>query len=298
MNVQTEKILKYLPYRLSENIGDYLTKYPGVSESVTEIRLHASAPASITVNGVNIIDICGVYRCTPDEIHSTLIKLCEDSVHTYENTIKEGYVTLDGGYRIGVCGSANTVDEKVNGIYNISSLSIRIPHIVVGCSRGLLPLILSNGKIRSALIYSPPGVGKTTLIRDLALTLSSKKSPLRVSVVDSRREICIGDAFRDCIVDVLTSYPKAKAIEIATRTMSPQLIICDEIGTYDEAAAILSAQSGGVPLIATAHADCLSALKRRPNIGLLTDNGVFDICIGLRRDAGGCGFTFDAEELK
>jgi stage III sporulation protein AA len=131
------------------------------------------------------------------------------------------------------------------------------------------------------------------LIRDLASLLSGGEAPRRVALIDTRGELYMQKLFGHHLVDVLHGYPRAKGIEIATRTLSPEAIFCDEIGSAEEAKAILGAQNSGVPLIATAHADSREALFRRPSIRLLYESGVFRYYIGLRRHPQAVRFDFD-----
>lgn len=267
----------------------------GGGRGVSEIRLRAGAPLSLTVGRRNVMLPPGrVAVCTERELGETLGRLCEDSVHTYSETIKEGYATLSGGYRIGVCGSAQSDGEKVKSVYSISSLCIRIPHAVTGVCGGLLDEIKTHdGVIISALIYSPPGEGKTTLLRDAAQSLSRGESAIRVCVIDTRGELYLNELFSDGIADVMHGYPRAKGMEIAARTMSAQLIVCDEIGTAAEADAIISVANTGVPLLASAHGSSLSDIMRRPQLKRLADAGIFEKYIGIRRVGGGFSLSVD-----
>ncbi len=294
MDEQLLKILRYLPRKVSLAVESFLYSIRGQTGYVSELRLRADAPMSISFCGRNITNFdAEMVICTETEVAETLQKLCEDSVHTFSETLKEGYVILENGYRIGVCGRAGMAGDAVRSVYGITSLSIRIPHPVSGVASELLPYLSNGGSIQSALIYSVPNVGKTTLIRDIAATLSSGMRAHRVALVDTRGELYMKSLFSESITDVLRGYPKAKGIEIATRTLSPEVIFCDEIGSAEEARAILSAQNSGVPLIATAHADSLETLLKRPNIRMLHDADIFRYYIGLSRNAGASRFRFD-----
>ena len=186
---------------------------------------------------------------------------------------------------------------NIRSIYAVTSLCIRIPRAVVGVGDEVIKAISNGDRIGSALIYSPPGVGKTTLIRAVAASLSVGVGSKRVAVVDTRNEICIDEMFKNSTADFLSGYPRAAGIEIATRTLSPELVICDEIGCESEARAILSAQNTGVPLIATAHASSADELLRRPNIKILCDAGVFDRLIGISRAPGERGFLLQIKDM-
>ena len=287
------KILKYLPNRMSEAITGFLKTVKSNIIYVSEIRLRVNAPLSLSYCGRNIMRFGGEFIvCHEGEVAETLQKLCEDSVHTYSETLKEGYIVLENGYRIGVCGRAGTEKDVIRSVYGFTSLSIRIPHPVRGVSEEILPILIENGKIQSALFYSIPNVGKTTLIRDIAATLSKGIHAKRIALIDTRGEIYMKDMFAESIADVLRGYPRAKGIEIATRTLSPEVVFCDEIGSSEEAMAILSAENSGVPLIATAHADSFENLLKRPNVRILYDGSVFRYYIGLSRAEGTSSFSY------
>lgn len=294
MDEQLMKILKYLPGRVSKAIENFLKNIKENVIYVSEIRLRVNSPVSLSYCGYNVMRFGGEFVvCHEEEIAETLQKLCEDSVHTYSETLKDGYVILENGYRIGVCGRAGTEKDVVRSVYGITSLCIRIPHPVRGVAVEILPRLMEHGQIQSALFYSVPNVGKTTLIRDIAATLSQGSRARRVSLIDTRGEIYMRDMFGESLVDVLRGYPRAKGIEIATRTLSPEVIFCDEIGSSEEAKAILSAANSGVPLIATAHADSFEDLLKRPNIRVLYESQVFRYYIGLSRMDGTSCFFYD-----
>ncbi len=287
-------MIKYLPREKAEAIASFCAERLDGGKNVTEIRLRAGAPLSLTVGMKNVILPRTVVSVSSErELGETLGRLCEDSVHTYSETIKEGYVTLSGGYRIGVCGSARSEGEKVKGVYLISSLCIRIPHAITGVCGELLDEIKTEKGLLSALIYSPPGEGKTTLLRDAARRLSTGADAIRVCIIDTRGEIYLSELFSGCIADVMYGYPRAKGMEIAARTMSAQLIVCDEIGTADEAEAIISVSNTGVPLLASAHGSSFDDLMRRPPLKKLAQAGVFGKYIGIRRNGGGYALSVD-----
>ncbi|MBQ8254954.1 MAG: AAA family ATPase [Clostridia bacterium] len=275
----TDEILSCLPKRSSEQ----LLKYD--LSSINEIRLAVDRPVTLTVGEKSVLlgDTVSL-----SEMTSSVSSFCRGSLHSFEKTMAEGYIPLNNGCRAGVCGKYSE-----GSITEITSVVIRIPRSIYGVGDSLCKRLLMNDG--GMLLYSPPGVGKTTLLRDIASTLSSPPYLRRVSVIDSRNEIYRPDAFRRSIADIYNSYPKSFGIELAVRTMSPQYVVCDELGA-DEAASILSTQSFGVPLIASAHAPSLDALLKRKVFKQLDESGVFSTYVGITRE--GRGFSFDISERK
>ncbi len=273
----TEDIIACLPRRISEQ----LLKHD--ISSINEIRLAVGRPITLTVGEKSVLLGDTVSN---EEMTSTVANFCRGSLHSFEKTMAEGYIPLGNGCRVGVCGRYSE-----GSITEITSVVVRIPRSIYGIGDGLCKRIIMSGG--GMLLYSPPGVGKTTLLRDIASTLSSPPYLRRVAVIDSRNEIFRPDAFRRSIADIYNSYPKSVGIELAVRTMSPEYVVCDELGA-GEADSVLSTQSFGVPLIASAHAPSLDALLARKVFRQLDECGIFATYVGIRRE--GRGFSFDISE--
>lgn len=280
----------YLPKRLAALVEGGLWCEP---EEIDEIRLRRDRPASLTSRGKNIVtDLV----CTPPELAETISRLCGGTMHAHSETIAQGYIAFGGGGRAGVCGRAvggqagapggAAQGWAIAGVADIDALCIRVPRSVWGISARLCDYLASRGYAASALVYSPPGGGKTTLLRDAASALARAPHSRRVAVIDTRGELYREDMFRGAIADIFTGYPKAAGIELATRTMSPQYLVCDEIGAPDEAAAILAAQHTGVPLLASAHAATYDELIARPAVRILLDAGIFERCLSVAEVCG------------
>lgn len=275
-------VMHVLPRSVSEQIRRMADGYAGFWEKLSEIRLRADRVASLTLEGRNIPLAASV---SGPDMELVLHRCCEGSVYAYTESLREGYVAF-GGCRVGVAGRAVMEDGVICGVDHVTSLVFRIPHNISGAAASAAEVFRRMGGRRGMLIYSAPGVGKTTLLRDLILRLSGGTPPLRVAVVDCRGELGGDFIGRGCLVDYLVDYPKAEGIEIATRTLSPEAVVCDEIGGFDEAESILAVQNCGVPLIASAHADSYASLLSRSPVRLLVECGIFGAFIGVHRVRG------------
>ena len=277
-------ILSALPYRLADEIA---REWRG--ESIEEIRLRRDRYASLTLRGENRMLATAL---DGGELDAVLSQLCSGSLYAYSDTINKGYISLPGGIRVGVSGNAATEGGEVIGVYHISSLVIRIPHRARALGEPICRLLHGFQLGRGVLIFSPPGVGKTTLLRGVIARLASGESPLRTAVIDTRGELSFATESRELCIDVLSGYPRRLGIEIATRTLSAQVIVCDEIGDYEEAMALVSSHNCGVPLVASAHASSVRELLTRTGLRLLHEARIFGAYVGISR-SGNMDFHYD-----
>lgn len=269
-------VLRCLPARLAEELCGRRTA------AVEELRLHGGGRSCLcTAGGVALLETV----LDVAETEQILNNLCGGSMYAHAETLREGYVTLSGGVRVGVCGRLQVHEGKVLGLGEVTSLIFRFPRAVAVPADDICRLLLSHPG-QGVLIYSPPGVGKTTLLRSLIRALAAPPILRRVAVVDTREELAACGTATGLCADWLSGYPRAKGIEIATRTLGAQIIVCDEIGGAEEADAICAACNAGVPLVATAHAASVEGLLRRRGLRQLHDHGVFGSYVGLTRAAG------------
>lgn len=268
------KVLELLPYPLATAAVKTAAQNKG---ALHEIRLRLGQYLAVTSFGRNLK--CNI-RCTREDIDQVIRRLCGNSLYSHADTIREGYIAYGDGIRAGVCGRAVTGGESISTVTDITSVSIRIPHRVRGAADMAYKLLSERGFSCGMLVYSRPGVGKTTLLRELAVRLASGDTPHRVAVVDTRCEIMAGIE-ESLMADVLSSYPRDKGIEIAMRTLSPEFIICDEISRRTDADAVLSAVGSGVRIIASSHAESFSDLMGHSFIRDLDSKNAFGIYLGL-----------------
>lgn len=218
-----------------------------------------------------------LFSLSRTEVEEVFVKLCDYSVHSLTDNITVGFITLNGGIRIGVYGTAVIRDGSIASVRDIAGLNIRIPCERRGCA---LPIYnrLFHGRMPNTVICGAPMSGKTTVLRDLCRLISDEEHK-KVVVIDERSEMSGYDLGYN--TDVLKNYPKARGIEIAVRTLSPEVIICDEIGSVKEAEELCALVNCGVKFIVTIHCSELYELKRRPQFTALSDAGAAEACIFL-----------------
>ncbi len=253
-----------------------------------EIRLRSSSGLSVISAGRERF-LEGV-KFSADELADIVCFASGSSVHSAAESIKTGFVTAENGHRIGICGTAALREGKIIGISSYSSLSIRISKEFKGIADPLVGQITDEfGRIGSSLIISPPGGGKTTVLRDLIRAVSD--AGWRVAVADERGEIAAvkaGEAGFDLgkSTDVMDMCPRAEAVSYLIRSMTPQIVAMDEISGVREAQALNAASGCGVAMLATAHAPDLAALSRKPLYRKIMQDGLFKYVITVRSEAG------------
>lgn len=302
-----QEIYRILPGKLRTVFEALSLRFDGLQE----IRLRIGAPVLLRyldreyfVGAAGGIDRDGrnAYHLSRAELQETVEYISNYSLYAYEEELRQGYLTIRGGHRIGIGGKIILEKNHIKSIGHISCLNIRLAHEVIGCGKTLLPYLISESKVCHTLIVSPPCQGKTTLLRDLIRILSVGSSVLpgqNVGVVDERSEIaaCYQGQPQNNVgyrTDVLDICPKVEGMMLLVRSMSPDVIAVDEIGSRADVEAIEYVMNSGVRLLATVHGNGMDDIKAKPVLGRLVQEKVFQRYVVLGgREAGQIREVFD-----
>jgi stage III sporulation protein AA len=264
---------------------------PELQGRAEEFRLRCGRPFTVLVSGAE--RRCGG-AVKSEELYSVLDRATRLSAYAAAEQIREGFVTAEGGFRVGLCGCAVTRGGEITSMRELSSVSVRISRERKGAAEPIADKLWEGGRFRSTLIIAPPGLGKTTLLRDIIRLASDgfgHNPPLRVAVADERGEIGAvwrGNAQMDigAHTDILTACPKAEGVMILLRAMNPELIAVDEVTAARDAEAMETAANCGAALIASAHGESPEAIAARPLYRRLLRDGIFDRFVTITARGG------------
>lgn len=280
------EILRLFPEKIKRAIE---WKVAGNWETLQEIRFRLHQPIELIfdqhVNWINAV------KPTKNDSVFLLNQLSEFSLYRIENELREGYITIEGGHRVGLAGKVNTRNGIVKAIQSVTFFNIRIAKEHIGSASDILPYVYYNKQYFNTLFIGPPQTGKTTLLRDITRLIASGWGNVlaqKVGVIDERSEIgaCINGIPQHDLgirTDIMDACPKAEGLMMMIRSMSPDVLIIDEIGSKADVKALLEAINAGVVIFCTIHGQSLAELKKRPSLQPLFQQQIFERMILLKK---------------
>lgn len=301
----TDKVKQEILRILAEKFRNRLDCIGLDFSNLQEIRMRVDAPFILVIGGEECFvsldgnltrDVRCALTVTSGDLKETLQYISGYSMYAFEDELRQGFITVQGGHRVGVAGKIVTEDGKIKTMKYISFLNIRLAHEITGCANHILPYILEDGKVCHSLIVSPPRCGKTTLLRDIIRQLSNgneKRRGMTVGVVDERSELgaChLGVPQNDLGIrtDILDCCPKLNGMIMLVRSMAPEVIAVDEIGEKEDVEAIAYAMNCGCQMLATAHGRDMDELRAKPVFREMIGERLFKRYIVLN-NLGGVG---------
>lgn len=288
--MSVQKIFAYLPKTIQDHLQQVSSYFP--LNNIEEIRFRIGRPIEVTANRKTLFL---PYSLSREEAEQIMEKLSNHSFYTLDEELRRGYITIDGGHRVGLAGRVILDGGKVKGIREVSSFNIRIAREKIGVAEEYIQFLFDSGW-HHTMIIGPPQSGKTTFLRDLARIISTGVKqhnipPFKVGIVDERSEIAgsvngVPQLTFGPRIDVLDGCPKAEGMMMMIRSMSPDVLIVDEIGRKEDTEAILEAVHAGVRLMMTTHGESLEEIKQRPSLQPIVRQEIFTRFIELSRRNG------------
>lgn len=287
-------------------------------DQLQEIRLRTGKPLLFMLDGREYFLSPGgmvsrrpehAYLTEGEDIRGTMEYLGQYSLYAYEEELRQGFLTVQGGHRVGVSGKIVLEQNRVKSISHISGINIRFSHQIKGCASQVMPYVISRNQVCHTLIISPPRCGKTTLLRDLIRQISDGWQSFpgcTVGVVDERSELggsYLGVPQNDLGIrtDVLDGCPKAEGMMMLIRAMSPAVVAVDELGDYEDIHAIEMTLHSGCKLLATVHGSSMEDIRKKPLLERLMKECVFERYLllqnGPQGQAGQIGAVFDSQGI-
>lgn len=285
-----EELYRFFPSNIYNLLKSTAIQNSKIEQELQEIRIRVNKPIILKLRKLEVVI---EYEISQTEILQIVEKLCNNSIYAYKNQMCEGFITIKGGHRVGLTGSAVMDNGKIINIKYITSLNFRVAREVENCSYSILNQVvdIKNDTINNTLIVSPPGKGKTTMLRDLIKNISNGIPKINFrgrncGVVDERGEIAamyqgIPQNNVGIRTDIIENISKAKGMKMLIRSMSPEVIACDEIGSKEDIQAIKEAMLSGVKGIFTMHGRNLNDIKANTYINELVENKTIEKIIFL-----------------
>ena len=292
-----DNLAQIMPLRFRDKLAPVL-KNPVIEE----IRIRVGQPIELRCREENL----WLSECIlPDDIEEMLTFISNYSIYAYEEEMRQVFLTIEGGHRIGFAGQVRLLEGKITHMVNIRFLNIRVARENKGCAGALIPWIYRDGEFYNTLLVSPPGVGKTTYLRDCIRQISGGGDEgKKVCVIDERSEIAachLGIPQNDLgrRTDVIDGCPKGEGMLLALRSMSPDIIAVDELGGEEDGIMLRQAALSGCQIFGTVHGRELADLKRKPSIRTCINEQLFKRYIFLKKDdRGRRSFSVFDQELK